>query len=72
MFDKEIARLQEMVDETDNMVFFGGAGVVYGGAGYRISAAWTDCTIRLTPIRRRRFSVTAFILKIRKSLPFLP
>lgn len=27
MFDKEIARLQEMVDETDNMVFFGGAGV---------------------------------------------
>ena len=36
----EIKRLQEMVDESSSIVFFGGAGVSTE-SGIRISAAWT-------------------------------
>ena len=49
-----IAKLQELVDQYDNIVFFGGAGVSTGKRGFRISEARTGCIIRPMIIRRRR------------------
>ena len=40
------------VEESDNIVFFGGAGVK---AEFRIFGVWTVCIIRNMTIRRKPF-----------------
>ena len=51
---EKIACLKKWIDESDNIVFFGGAGV-------------SDFTINSMTIRRRRSSAIAFIREIRKN-----
>ena len=53
MPDLQWKKLKEIVDQSDNIVFFGGAGVSTesGIPDFRS----TDCTIRNTVIRPRRF-----------------
>ena len=53
--EKEIERLQELIDTHDNIVFFGGAGVSTERAEFRIFAVWTDFTIRNMIILRKPF-----------------
>ena len=52
--DAKIDQLKKWVAESDNIVFFGGAGVSTE-SGYRISAALTACIISSGSTRRRRF-----------------
>ena len=49
-----IQQFLQMVKESDNIVFFGGAGVSTE-SGIRIFGVWTGCTTRRMTIRRRRF-----------------
>ena len=55
--DEKIAKLKEWIDGSDNIVFFGGAGVSTESA-FRISARWTVYTTSSTSTRRRPFSAT--------------
>ena len=64
--DEKWQQLKDWINESDNIVFFGGA-VFLRKAAYRISAVWTDCIIRNISTRRSGSSVTAFTYKIRKS-----
>ena len=50
--DEKIEKLKEWIDGSDNIVFFGGAGV-RRKAESLISEARTAFTIRSMPIRRR-------------------
>ena len=52
--DESIHRLKELLDGSDNIVFFGGAGVSTESA-FPISAAWTGCTARSSNTRRRLY-----------------
>ena len=52
--EDKIAKLREMITESDNIVFFGGAGVSTESAS-RTSAAWTACITRSGNTRRRPF-----------------
>ena len=52
--DAQIAKLKEWVDASDNIVFFGGAGVS-PKVESRISARWMVCTTNNTSIRRKPF-----------------
>ena len=54
MPDLQWKKLKEIVDQSDNIVFFGGAGVSTE-SGIPVSAVRTVCTIRNTVIRPRRF-----------------
>ena len=49
----EIEKLQKIIDESRNIVFFGGAGVSTE-SGIRIFEARTDCITRNMITRRRR------------------
>ena len=49
-----IEQFLQMVKESDNIVFFGGAGVSTE-SGILISAVWMVFTTRNMTIRRRRF-----------------
>ena len=55
--DEKIAKLKEWIDGSDNIVFFGGAGVSTE-SGIRISARWMVYTTSSTSTRRRPFSAT--------------
>ena len=50
----EYRTILQMVKESDNIVFFGGAGVSTE-SGILISAVWMVFTTRNMTIRRRRF-----------------
>ena len=50
----EIEKLQQMIDESSSIVFFGGAGVSTE-SGIPVLEAWTGFIIRNMIIRRRRF-----------------
>lgn len=50
----QMEKLREMVNNSDNIVFFGGAGFPRK-AGFPISEVWTDFTTRNTIIRRKLF-----------------
>ena len=52
---EEIKKLKELIDGTDNIVFFGGAGVSTEKAVSRIFAAWTGCTTSSGTTRLKRF-----------------
>ena len=65
MYEQEIRRLREIVEDSKNIVFFGGAGVSTESG--MISGAKTGCTGRNTAIRRSRSSVIHFLSAIRKS-----
>ena len=54
--DEKIAKLKEWIDGSDNIVFFGGAGVSTesGIPDFRS----VDCITRNTTTRRRPFSAT--------------
>ena len=54
MPDLQWKKLKEIVDQSDNIVFFGGAGVSRKAESL-IFAVRTVCTIRNTVIRPRRF-----------------
>lgn len=47
-----IQKLKDLVDQSDNIVFFGGARCFHE-SGIRISAAPTDCTTSSGNIRLR-------------------
>lgn len=52
---KEVEKLQELIDNHDNIVFFGGAGVwSQQKAASRISGAKTGCIIWNTNIHQRQ------------------
>ena len=51
---KEVERLQELIDQYDNIVFFGGAGVSTE-SGIPDFEARTDFIIRSMIIRRKLF-----------------
>lgn len=51
--ENEIGKLQKIIDESNNIVFFGGAGFPRK-AGSRIFEARTGCITRSMIIRRRR------------------
>ena len=51
---ERIQKLNELIQGSDNVVFFGGAGVSTE-SGIPDFRAWTDCTIRSTTILRRQF-----------------
>ena len=51
---KEVERLQELIDQYDNIVFFGGEEFLRR-AGSRIFEARTDFIIRSMIIRRKLF-----------------
>ena len=55
--EQKVAKLQEMIDGSDNIVFFGGAGVSTE-SGYLISEARTGCIIRNMTILRRQYCPT--------------
>ena len=50
--DEKIERLKEWIEGSENIVFFGGAGVSTK-AGFPISEARTDCITRNMPILRK-------------------
>lgn len=54
MPDLQWKKLKEIVDQSDNIVFFGGAGVSTE-SGIPDFRSTTVCTIRNTVIRPRRF-----------------
>ena len=61
--DEKWQQLKDWINESDNIVFFGGAGVSTESG----IPVWTDCIIRNISTRRSGSSVTAFTYKIRKS-----
>ena len=50
---EEIKKLKELIDGTDNIVFFGGAGVSTE-SGIPDFAVWMACIISSGTTRRRR------------------
>lgn len=54
MAKKEIERLKQWIEESDNIVFLAGQEYLRK-AGYRIFAVWTVCTIKNMTIRRKRY-----------------
>lgn len=60
-------KLQKMYDESDYVVFFGGAGVSIPRAEYLISARPTGFTICITACRPRLSSVTRILCLIPRS-----
>ena len=52
--EESVKKLQEIIDGSDNIVFFGGGRSVDRRAGFRTSAVWTASTIRSMIFRRRR------------------
>ena len=50
---EEIRKLKEIIDGSDNIVFFGGAGVSTE-SGIPDSAAWTDSTASSGATRPKR------------------
>ena len=61
-----IRKLNDWVQESDNVVFFGGAGVSTE-SGIPDSAVWTVCITRNGSIRPSRFSATAFLRRTLRS-----
>ena len=57
IMDEKIAKLKEWIDASDNIVFFGGAGVSTE-SGIPDFARWTVYTTSSTSTRRRPFSAT--------------
>ena len=53
-WDKDVEKLQELIDQHDRIVFFGGAGVSTE-SGIPDFGVWTVCIIRNMIIRRRPF-----------------
>lgn len=51
---EEIKKLKELIDGTDNIVFFGGQASQLR-AVFRIFAAWTGCTTSSGTTRLKRF-----------------
>ena len=52
--DEKIQKLKEIIDGSDNIVFFGGAGVSTE-SGVPDLEVWTDYTIRNMIIHRKQF-----------------
>ena len=52
--DEKFKKLKEIIDGSDNIVFFGGAGVSTEVV-FRILEVWTDYTIRNMIIHRKQF-----------------
>ena len=50
---QDVEKLQELIDQHDRIVFFGGA--CPQKAEFRIFGVWTVCIIRNMIIRRRPF-----------------
>ena len=53
MKSEKINELRKIVEESDNIVFFGGAGVSTE-SGIQILEVWMDCIIRSTNIHQRQ------------------
>ena len=51
---EQITQLQKMIDDSDRIVFFGGAGVSTGEYTFRIFGVQMDCIIRIISIHRSR------------------
>ena len=62
--DDKIMQLKKWIDESDNVVFFGGAGVSTE-SGIPDFAVLTACITKNGSIRPKRYSVT-------RSLPVIP
>ena len=60
MYEKEIEQLQAMIDESNRIVFFGGAGVSTEVI-FRIFEVQQEFIIRNISIHRNRWSVIAFL-----------
>ena len=58
--NEKIKKLKEIIDGTDNLVFFGGAGVFYRERYSRFSEAQMDYTARNMIFRRKLSSATPF------------
>ena len=54
IMDEKIVKLQELIDQHDNIVFLE-EQVYRRRVESRISEAWTDCITNSTITRRRRF-----------------
>ena len=65
-----VEKLREIIAHTENLVFFGGAGVSTESNIPDLEAQ-TVCTIRNTTIRLKRFLVTAFTKSQRSFLGFI-
>ena len=63
--NKEIEKLQEIIDDSENIVFFGGAGYLQR-AIFRIFEVRTACISRNTSIHRNRSSVIPSLSAIQK------
>ena len=63
MYEKEIEQLQEMIDESNRIVFFGGAGVSTESNIPDFRSATWNYIIRNISIHRNRWSVIAFLCK---------
>ena len=61
--NKEIEKLQEIIDDSENIVFFGGAGV---STIFRIFEVRTACISRNISIHRNRSSVIPSLCAIQK------
>ena len=62
-----VEQFLQMVKDSDNIVFFGGAGVSTESGIPDFRSVWTDCITKSMTIRRRRYSVIAFIWRKQKN-----